>query len=128
MLALIHLHWAFGGTWGFEKSIPTDEEGKKVLNPTKRDSLIVGIGLLFFATYYLLKVKGVVLDLPAWTMMIAGWLIPIIFLLRSVGDFKYIGFFKKVRNTDFAFRDTRFYSPLCLFIGLNGTLISIFCC
>lgn len=97
-----------------------------MLNPTRRDSLIVGVGLLFFATFYLLKVRGIELDLPTWVMKAAGWLIPLIFLLRAMGDFKYIGFFKKVKETDFAVRDTRFYSPLCLFIGLNGVFVAVF--
>ncbi len=125
-LALLHLHWGFGGEWGFEKSLPTNEEGKRMLNPKKKDSLIVGVGLLFFATFYLLKAKGIVLDLPAWVMAVAGWLIPVIFLLRAMGDFNYIGFFKRVKHTDFGIRDTRFYSPLCLFIGVIGVLIAVY--
>ena len=125
-LALLHLHWGFGGTWGFEKSLPTNEEGKKMLNPTKKDSLIVGVGLLFFATFYILKARGIELNLPAWVMTVAGWLIPAIFLLRAMGDFKYIGFFKKVRSTDFGRRDTWFYSPLCLIIGIMGVVIAVY--
>ena len=41
-----------------------------------------------------------------------------IFILRAIGDFKYVGFFKKVKNTPFAKLDSKFYSPLCLLIGL----------
>ena len=41
-----------------------------------------------------------------------------VFFLRALGDFKYIGFFKKIRNTSFAKSDTWFFSPLCLLISL----------
>jgi Protein of unknown function (DUF3995) len=45
------------------------------------------------------------------------WAIAAIFLLRAIGDFRYVGFFKKERGSKFAKMDTKFYSPLCLLIG-----------
>ena len=47
------------------------------------------------------------------TLLLAG-----VMLARAVGEFRYVGFFKTVRNTRFGQLDTRFYSPLCLFLGL----------
>jgi hypothetical protein len=35
-----------------------------------------------------------------------------------VGDLRLVGFFKRVRDTRFARRDTLFYSPLSLALGL----------
>ncbi|EPR66773.1 hypothetical protein ADICYQ_4205 [Cyclobacterium qasimii M12-11B] len=55
VLGIIHFSWAFGGTWGFEKTLPTTESGEKVLNPKTIDSAIVGLGLSFFGFFYLLK-------------------------------------------------------------------------
>jgi Protein of unknown function (DUF3995) len=50
-------------------------------------------------------------------------MIGIIFFTRGAGDFRYVGFFKKIRHTPFGRNDTRFYSPLCFLIGmLNGIL------
>lgn len=123
ILAVIHVNWGFGGTYGFEKALPTTEDGTKVLNPTKRDSFIVGLGLILFAVFYLIKIDIILLDLPQWVVTLAGWLIPIIFLLRALGDFKYVGFFKKVRSTDFGKRDSKLYAPLCLFLGINGLIL-----
>ncbi|MEP1095099.1 MAG: DUF3995 domain-containing protein [Cyclobacteriaceae bacterium] len=125
VLSLIHLNWGFGGSWGFDKSLPTNVEGERVLNPKSRDSMIVGIGLMFFSLFYMVKADIVFMDLPSLVESAVGWLIPIVFLLRAMGDFKYIGFFKKLTSTDFASRDTRLYSPLCLFIGINGVLITL---
>ncbi|MEP5612785.1 MAG: DUF3995 domain-containing protein [Cyclobacteriaceae bacterium] len=125
LLSLIHLNWGFGGDWGFDKSLPTTAEGKRVLNPKSRDSMIVGVGLFFFSMFYMIKAEIIFIDLPPLVVSTVGWLIPIVFLLRAMGDFKYIGFFKKLTSTDFASRDTRLYSPLCLFIGVNGVLIAL---
>ncbi|WP_222439555.1 DUF3995 domain-containing protein [Spirosoma utsteinense] len=31
---------------------------------------------------------------------------------------RYVGFFKKIKHTPFGKNDTRYYSPLCLLIGV----------
>lgn len=38
-------------------------------------------------------------------------------LLRGVGEFRYVGLFKRVKGSRFARNDTRFYSPLCLMLA-----------
>lgn len=120
VLALIHLNWAIGGTWGFAKALPTNLEGKRVINPKKIDSAIVGIGLMLFAFYFL--IYGAVLDvpLPNWILTYGIWAISGIFLFRSIGDFKYIGFFKRIKKTEFGRLDSIYYSPLCLFLAVIG--------
>lgn len=37
----------------------------------------------------------------------------------------YIGFFKKIKNTRFGRNDTKYYSPLCLLIGLLAIVLEI---
>ena len=116
-LSSLHFYWAFGGQWGFTAALPTNEEGKRVLNPKWYDSLIVGLGLLVFAVYLLIYVGLIPFQLPKWLFDYGIWVISAIFILRAIGDFKYIGVFKKVRNTKFARRDTLLYSPLCMTIA-----------
>ena len=43
---------------------------------------------------------------------VASRLLAIGFALRALGDFRYLGFFKSIRGTPFAYYDTWFYSPL----------------
>jgi hypothetical protein len=38
-------------------------------------------------------------------------------LARAIGDFKYLGLFKRVRGSRFATLDTFVYSPLCLLLA-----------
>ena len=55
-------------------------------------------------------------------MRFGGWVIPIIFLLRAIGEFKYVGIFKRVKKTKFGRFDTKLFSPLCLIISILGII------
>lgn len=125
VLGIIHFNWVLGGKWGFEKALPTNAEGKRVLNPTRLESAMVGIGLILFGLIYLVKSGLLDMNLPIWIIQYGGWVIPSIFVLRAVGDFKYIGFFKRIKKTEFGKMDSKLFSPLCLAIGLIGLLIQI---
>ncbi|MDT0606272.1 DUF3995 domain-containing protein [Croceitalea rosinachiae] len=123
VLAMIHFYWALGGQWGFESTLPSNEQGIKVLDPKTIDSIMVGSILLLFGILYLFSLtllKNKILNLIRNNGL---WTIPIIFIIRAIGDFKYVGFFKQIKGTAFANLDTTFYSPLCLIIGLMGILL-----
>ncbi|WP_367946795.1 DUF3995 domain-containing protein [Leptospira santarosai] len=45
-------------------------------------------------------------------------LLSAMFLFRAIGDFRLVGFFKKIRGTKFAKNDTAFFSPLCLLLSI----------
>ena len=124
VLSLIHLNWARGGTCGIDNALPTNNEGKRILNPRKIDSLIVGLGLLGFSSFYL-HISGIVtLPIPDFISKYVKWIIPSIFLLRAIGDFRYVGLFKKIKNTNFGRFDTAYFIPLCIIISLLGYLIA----
>jgi hypothetical protein len=125
-LALIHFNWVLGGKWGFEAALPTNEAGKRVLNPKKLDSLIVALCLAFFGAFYLFQGVFTEFQIPIWLTTYGGWIIPVIFLFRAVGDFVYVGFFKTIKTTPFAKMDTELFSPLCLFLALAGFAIQLF--
>lgn len=123
VLGIIHFNWVIGGKFGFSESLPTKKNGERVLNPKKMDSAIVGIGLTAFGIFYILESGLVDMNPPEWIMKYGSWVIPSVFLLRSIGEFKYVGFFKKVKKTDFAKWDKKLFSPLCLAIGIIIQLI-----
>ncbi|MFK5982896.1 MAG: DUF3995 domain-containing protein [Flavobacteriaceae bacterium] len=124
-LGMIHFNWVIGGKFGFSESLPTKENGDRVLNPKKMDSAIVGIGLTAFGILYVFKSGLIEYNLPEWIMKYGSWIIPAIFLLRAIGEFKYVGFFKSVKNTDFGKLDTKLFSPLCLIIATFGIVIEL---
>ncbi len=125
ILSAIHLSWMFGSKWGLSSALPTTPEGINVLSPTKLDTAIVAIGLLLFAAYYLVKGNFLRVNTPNWFKNYVGWLISSLFLLRAIGDFNYVGFFKEVTTTSFAELDSILYSPLCLGLAAIGVVLEL---
>lgn len=122
-LSTIHFYWAFGGKWGAASAIPTKENNEPVMKPRTFETLIVAIGLMGFGFFVLIKSSVIQFRIPEWFMNYGLWIVAAIFLLRAVGEFRYVGFFKKIKGTHFAEMDTKFFSPLCLIIGLLALLI-----
>jgi glucan phosphoethanolaminetransferase (alkaline phosphatase superfamily) len=124
-LGFIHFYWLFGGKWGLEKVIPTKENQTSTLSIPKFATLIVGLVLVLFGLIYLVKSGLINIQVSNWVTIYGYWLIPSIFVLRAIGDFKYVGFFKKIKNTEFAKADSKWFAPLCLTIGIIGILIQL---
>jgi hypothetical protein len=121
-LSGIHIHWALGGKWGFKNAIPTKENGDLVMKPRTMDSIMVAVYLGLFAFFYATKTNLFSLNLPKWTMYFL-WIIPTLFFLRAIGEFKYVGFFRKVNSTVFSKWDKNLFSPLSLVISIIGFCI-----
>lgn len=117
LLSLIHFYWSFGGKWGSSAVIPTQNNQKKVIQPGAIASIIVALGLALLGVLVSVEAGWLQIELPYLIETFAMLFIAIIFLIRAVGDFKYVGFFKKIKNTSFAKNDSRYFSPLCLLIG-----------
>jgi len=124
-LGFIHFYWLFGGKWGLEKVIPSKGSKARSLSIPKFATLIVAVGLLIFGLIYLVKSGFINIQIPNLLAKYGYWIIPSIFILRAVGDFKYVGFFKKIKNTEFAEADSKWFAPLCLTIGVFGMLIQL---
>ena len=126
LLGGFHFYWLFGGTYGITKVIPT-----KGVNATNSQAippiatLIVALALASFGLMYLLKAEIISAPLPSWVIEYGSWFIPSIFILRAIGEFNYVGFFKKIKDTEFAKADSSIFSPLCLGIGVVGILIEL---
>lgn len=114
LIAFMHFYWTFGGKFLLDTALPT-KDGVKLFNPSKTVTFAVGILILGFAfvVYELTqeRVKGIYVYL--------GWAISAIFALRAIGDFNMVGFFKKIKETPFAIYDSRYFSPLCLYLSIS---------
>ena len=62
--------------------------------------------------------------LPRWVVAFGAPVTAVVLLARSIGDFRYIGFFKRVRDTRFAKLDTRIYSPIALLLGIATAVVA----
>jgi hypothetical protein len=115
-LAALHVFWAAGGTWGGVSAIP-EVAGRKAFTPGPGITLAVA-GALVLAACVVLGVSGLAFGfVPAKLFRFAAFVLGGVFLLRAVGDFRLVGFFKSVRGTAFATNDTLIYSPLCLVLA-----------
>jgi hypothetical protein len=125
-ISFLHIYWAAGGRWAIDSVVPTNEQGERMLKTGVASCLVVAVGLLMFATYYLAQARFIQVELPVIISNTGGWIISSIFLLRAIGDFKYVGFTKKIKNTTFARLDTAYFAWLCLLIAVLGILVKVF--
>lgn len=125
ILGGFHFYWFLGGVWGLEKVIPTKSNQAATLKIPKFATLIVGLVLTSFGVVYLIKSAFITVPVPMWVTDNVYWFIPAIFIFRAIGEFNYVGFFKRIKGTEFAKADSKIFSPLCLFIGIIGVLIQL---
>ncbi|MCU0345329.1 MAG: DUF3995 domain-containing protein [Saprospiraceae bacterium] len=123
-LSAIHVYWLLGGKWGLAASVPTHAEGQPLFRPGPVAMLVVAGGLLLMGLAMLVRGGLIQIDwLPDRVGEWSVWAIAAIFLLRAMGDFRYVGFFKKEKGSLFARMDTKYFSPLCLLIGCLALLL-----
>jgi hypothetical protein len=111
-LALLHGYWAAGGRRGIGAVIPT-VDGRRTLNPSAFVTLIVAAALAIAATITLGATGMLSAVAPGWVIRTGLVVLTVVFGARAVGDFRLIGFTKRVRGTQFARLDTRVFAPLC---------------
>jgi hypothetical protein len=124
-LAAIHVYWAFGGKGAAAATVPSNLNNKPIISPGPVDCMVVALGLLGFCVFVLIRSGILLIGLPGWLLNYGLWAIAALFLLRAMGEFKYVGFFKKIKSTQFGQMDTKYYSPLCLLIAVLAVILEI---
>ncbi|MDV6235693.1 DUF3995 domain-containing protein [Leptospira ellisii] len=115
-LSLLHLYWVAGGVYGKNRAVP-EWKGKPVFVPGKGSTLLVAL-LLFGASLFPIGSRiHPLLPIAEPVIRYGTYFLSFVFLLRAIGDFRLVGFFKNVKGTGFAELDTKFYSPLCAFLS-----------
>jgi hypothetical protein len=115
-LALVHVYWALGGRALKAAAIP-QVEGKRAFNPSKLGTLAVVFALGAAAMLIALDAGLLALPVPKSFVSTFVFVLAFVFFARATGDFRLVGFFKRVRGSPFARLDTLVYSPLCLLIA-----------
>lgn len=123
VLAALHAYWAFGGGWGHGSAIPT-VQGRPTFTPSFLGTMAVASALLIVAIALTTITSPIAwIRLPSWAVIAFTGLV---LALRSIGDFKLVGFFKLQSDSRFAQMDTFFYSPLCLVLAVMMTFLILF--
>lgn len=129
LIAALHFYWAFGGRRGIGAVVPTKPAtlgglGEvAVFNPGPITTAVVAV-LLGVAALVPLAASGFIsMPVPNALIRFGIWALAAVLLVRAVGDFRFVGFTKRVRGTPFAEADSRLYTPLC--IGLSALAFAI---
>ncbi|WP_292936979.1 DUF3995 domain-containing protein [Noviherbaspirillum sp.] len=123
-LALWHFRMAFAPTVAESGAVPT-VEGKPLFVPSRRATITVGFALLLAAALVAITDGLVPVAVPKVVPASLSYALALGLLGRAVGEFKYLGFFKRVRGTRFAKLDTLVYSPLCLLLSAGVALVAL---
>lgn len=125
-LAVLHLYWAFGPRGVTFAAIPTRSDGSATMNPGVVASLAVAT--LLAAAAFLVGESGGWWEplLPRIVSLIGTAGVAIVMALRGIGDFNYVGLFKRHRDSAFARNDTRYFTPLVLLLAALTASVAIF--
>jgi hypothetical protein len=119
----IHFYWAFGGKWATDAVLPQTENEALVFKPGIVPTLMVAIVFAVAILFPLAILEINFFDIPPKILRGGIFAMAVVFGLRAIGEFRYVGFFKKIKNTTFGKNDTRYYSPLCLFMSVLNAII-----
>ena len=123
LLAVWHVYMAFAPRAGANGAVPS-VDGKPLFVPTRRATFAVGLALLPFAALVLATAGIVSPGVPQIALLWLCYLLALGLFGRAVGEFRYVGFFKRIHGTKFARLDTLVYSPLCLLLAVGVTLVA----
>jgi hypothetical protein len=115
--AALHAYWAAGGRAGLGAAVP-ERNGRPAFAPGRLATAAVAVALLAAAVLPAIRLHGAPAALPGSLLAVACWVLALLFTVRAIGDFHYVGFFKRVRGSRFADLDSAAYSPICLLLGL----------
>ncbi len=117
-LSGLHVYWACGGTWGKAAAVPA-WKGRAAFAPSPFATGMVALGLAGCAIVVAALAGWLLLPVGGGSIRGLGYALALLFLARAIGDFRLVGFFKRLRGTRFATLDTLVYSPLCLGLSLG---------
>ncbi|MDD1620317.1 MAG: DUF3995 domain-containing protein [Methylococcaceae bacterium] len=121
-LSLLHFYWLLGGRLGLNAAIP-EIDGKSAFLPSTTATLVVAIGLGLCASLIAATAGVLTPPLPYSVLVWLTRALALVLLLRAIGDFRLIGFFKRIRGSRFARLDTVVYSPLCLVLAIAVAMV-----
>ena len=124
VLALWHFGMACLPPSGQGGAVPS-AEGKPLFVPSRKATVAVGIVLLLFAGLVAATAGIFPLGLPPVALSWLSYALAVGLLARAVGEFKYVGFFKRVRGSKFAKLDSLVYSPLCLLLAIGVAVVAL---
>ncbi len=123
VLGLWHFHLAATPATGQSGAVPT-VDGKPLFVPSTTSTVAVGVVLVLFAALVAATAGMLPSGLPMVARRWLSYALALGLLGRAVGEFRYVGFFKRMRGSRFATLDTFVYSPLCLLLAVGVAVVA----
>jgi hypothetical protein len=118
-IAALHVYWAArvttspAGGVSVGGAVPVRADGAPLFQPGRLGTLVVAVLLTAAAALVLGRAHVVAPLAPPLLYHVGTWVLGAVLLLRAIGEFRYVGLFKRERGTRFASMDTWLYTPLC---------------
>jgi hypothetical protein len=120
LILLLHVYWALGGRLLLPQVLPSRPDSRE---PTFEPGRL-GAGVVALALTHALYTLGTLTNL--WNAPLsfevtryAAYVWTAILGARVVGDFRFVGLFKRVRKTAFGRADDWLFTPICVLIGVG---------
>lgn len=121
-MGLWHFYWALGGSLGKGAAIPKSKD-RPAFTPSPLATMLVGMVLLSFAVLVAASSGLIFLPVPGRILVWLCDALALVLFARAVGDFRLVGFFKRVHGSRFARLDSLVYSPLCLALSVGVFIV-----
>lgn len=122
VIGFIHVYWMFGGKKGAAAAIPT-KDNIPLFKPSVAGTALVAILLLIASVMLLIQASVVHVSIPERIAKWFCWAMVVAFYGRVIGEFHWVGIFKKYKHSTFARYDTRLFIPLCFSLGTFTLII-----
>lgn len=121
VIAVWHAYMATVRDAGLSWAVPS-LEGRPLFRPSRGATVAVAVVLLFFAALVASCAGLWHIGVSHRVLLWLSYALSVGLVGRAVGDFRYVGFFKRVRGSAFARLDSLIFSPLCLVLAIGVVL------
>ncbi|WP_370622262.1 DUF3995 domain-containing protein [Bacillus sp. JCM 19034] len=93
-ISLFHIYWALGGKRGLGAILP-EHNGNRTLSPGIIATLFVALLVALAALLLLMRAEFIPKFMPTIMLNVGIWICTVVFSVRVIGEFNYLGIFKK---------------------------------
>jgi hypothetical protein len=113
---LVHVYWAFGGRWMWDRVFPTHRDGRELKAPGRWLTLAVAVLIAGFGSLVAVAATDTSPTVVRWLVACGA----LVLAIRAIGDGKVSGFTKSERSTAFGRADDRIFTPLVVLLAMGS--------
>ena len=106
-------------------AVPSRADGTPLFRPGRMASLSVALALTAAGLVVLGRSALALGFVPMPLFRFGIWGVSLAFAARAIGEFRYVGLFKRERSTRFAQLDTWVFTPLCALMATAAAVLAL---